>query len=208
MASLVSKKVIVLKPENEDSLRRAQRIRSWGARVIDLSKNFRITLSFLCFGEAAKPNSRLHTGGQAARCLYSFGGGAGFAASPGFGGAPPAVAGPPGRSSSGTASMSCSVNDSAWLASSFRSAAICSAVTGPALLPHSLRSYVRTSAIFWSVKVLSHGCITAVPNCWPLTLTGPCKPLRTIIAGRREPPVVNSEPASGGYCPGTPRPLA
>jgi hypothetical protein len=43
---------------------------------------------------------------------YGFGGAAGFAASPGFGGAPPAVAGPPGRSSSGTASMSCSTNDS------------------------------------------------------------------------------------------------
>jgi len=43
---------------------------------------------------------------------YGFGGAAGFAASPGFGGAPPAVAGPPGRSSSGTARISCSTNDS------------------------------------------------------------------------------------------------
>jgi len=42
---------------------------------------------------------------------HGFGGAAGFAASPGFGGAPPADAGPPGESSSGTASMSCSVND-------------------------------------------------------------------------------------------------
>src|SRR4029077_16333084 len=96
---------------------------------------------------------------------YGLGGATGFAASPGFGGAPPAGAALPGRSSSGTASMSCSVNDSERPASSFRNAAICSAVTGLALLPPSLRSYVRTSAILWSVKVLSHGCITAVPNC-------------------------------------------
>src|SRR4029434_4789381 len=81
-------------------------------------------------------------------------------------------------------------------------------VRGVSLFPHSLRSYVRTSAIFWSVDVLSHGCITAAPNCWPFTLTGPVKPLRTIIAGRREPPIVNSEPANGGYCPATPRPFA
>ncbi len=43
---------------------------------------------------------------------YGFGGAAGFAASPGFGGAPAAVAEPPGRSSSGTARISCSTNDS------------------------------------------------------------------------------------------------
>src|SRR5689334_20668277 len=44
--------------------------------------------------------------------LYGFGGAAGFAASPGFGGAPPTAAGPPGRSSSGTARISCSTNAS------------------------------------------------------------------------------------------------
>jgi len=32
-----------------------------------------------------------------------------------------------------------------------------------------------------------------------LSLHGPCKPFKTIMAGRRDPPVVNSEPASGGY---------
>src|SRR5207237_7600482 len=58
------------------------------------------------------------------------------------------------------------------------------------------------------VNVLSQGCITAAPNCRPFTLTGPCRPFMTIIAGRCEPPVVNSEPASGGYCPATPRPFA
>src|SRR3954466_3892962 len=160
-------------------------------------------------------NARTHSPAREPRALprtedhlYGFGGAAGLAASPGFGGAPPAAAGPPARSSSGTARISCSTNDSGWFASSLRSAEICSAVTGLALLPHSLRSYVRTSAIFVSVNVLSHGCITAEPYSWPLTFTGPCKPWRTIFAGPREPPVVNSEPASGGYCPGTPRPLA
>src|SRR4029077_16920221 len=142
------------------------------------------------------------------RYSFGFGGSPGFAASPGFGGAPPAGAPPARSSSAGTASISGSVNEFGLLASSLRNAAICSAVTGLALFPHSLRSYVRTSAIFWSVNVLSHGCITAAPNFWPFTVTGPVKPLRTIIAGRREPPVVNSEPANGGYCPATPRPFA
>src|SRR2546422_85702 len=50
-----------------------------------------------------------------------------------------------------------------------------------------------TSAIFWSVKVLSHGCMTADPYCCPLTFTGPCKPLSTIMPIRPEPPFVNSD---------------
>src|SRR5437588_9703058 len=73
---------------------------------------------------------------------YDLGGGGlppGFAASPGFGGAAPA--GAPGSSAfSGTANTSCSIYESGWFASSLRNAAICSAVTGLALFPHSLRS--------------------------------------------------------------------
>src|SRR5204862_4277487 len=97
---------------------------------------------------------------QALNRDYGFGGAFGFAASPGFGGGAPA-GGPPGSSASaGSASMSGSVNDSGWLASSLRSAAICSAVTGLALLPHALRWSVRVSALLWSVNVLSQRCIT------------------------------------------------
>jgi len=65
-----------------------------------------------CFGE--RKQTRETPAHRRASCAlpYGFGGAAGFAASPGFGGAPPADAGPPGRSSSGTASISCSTNDS------------------------------------------------------------------------------------------------
>src|SRR5262249_16065551 len=74
----------------EDSLRRPLRTRSWGARVIDLSKNFRITLSFLCFGETAKPNSRdacTQAGKLRATFTVLVAGGA-FLLSPGLAGGP------------------------------------------------------------------------------------------------------------------------
>lgn len=80
-----------------------------------------------------------------------------------------------------------------------------SAVIAGALLPKFERTYVRTSAISWSVMVAFGGM--ALLNAFPLTVMGPLSPRSWILTRFSAGPLTHSDPATGGNTLGMPSPV-
>ena len=94
----------------------------------------------------------------------------------------------------------------AFPATSARIVLTVSGVTAGALLPMFERTYVRTSAISWSVMAAFAGIMLLY--VLPLTVMGPMSPRSWILTRFSAGPFTHSDSASGGKTLGMPAPVA